>query len=130
MKVTRFYATADGESRFEELEIPVETEAENALGVKFLASNDIPTSGVRLLELPVGFESGWHNVAAPLIGLVLAGRLEAETSDGQKRQWGPLDAFLADDSTGKGHNGRVLEGPVRALYIFLPADFDVAGWKA
>lgn len=132
MKITRIYDTGnDGESSFDELEVPRDNDAANANGMKYVASDAIPTSdgGVLFLDLPQGYESGWHNGAKLLIGVVLSGRLEAETSDGQKREWGALEAFMVDDRTGKGHNGRVLEGPSRLLYIFLPDDFDARRWK-
>ena len=133
MRITRIYDTGvGGESSFDELEIPRDNEAENANGMKYLASDAISTAsdGVLFLDLPQGYESGWHNGAKQLIGVVLSGRLEAETSTGEKRQWGPLEAFMVDDRTGKGHNGRVLEGPARLLYVFLPEDFDTECWKA
>ena len=62
------------------------------------------------------------------IVVLLTGRLEVEVSDGEKRQWGPGGMFMADDTSGKGHRTRVLEGPAKLLFMRVPDDFDPAEW--
>jgi hypothetical protein len=59
------------------------------------------------------------------IVVVLSGVLEVGTSDGHTQQWGAGEAFMPDDLRGKGHTTRTIGGPVRALYIPLPQDFDL-----
>ena len=44
MKITRFYATEDGESRFDEIEIPIDNARDNE-GQTVLFSNNDPPKG-------------------------------------------------------------------------------------
>jgi hypothetical protein len=127
MKITRFYATEDGESRFDEIEIPIEHARENE-GQTVLYSNGVPSPAVRFVELPEGFRTGWHHAPTRQIVVVLSGALEVGTSDGHTRQWGAGEVFMPDDLWGKGHTTRTVGGPVCALYIPLPQDFDVQRW--
>jgi len=63
---------------------------------------------------------------AGALGRLLA---EIEAGSGEKRRFGAGDIMLADDTTGQGHITRDLEGPRRSLFILVPADLDVSGWK-
>jgi hypothetical protein len=50
----------------------------------------------------------------------LQGIMELQTSDGQVRQFGPGEMFLAGDTTGKGHTTRSVGGQERlTLFIVL-----------
>lgn len=103
MKVMRFHATEDGESRFQEV--------------------------IRFVELPQGLDQSWHHAPARQIVVVLSGVVEVGTSDNQKRQCSAGQAFIADDLTGKGHITRVVNGPAHVLFVQLPANFDFARWS-
>jgi hypothetical protein len=54
---------------------------------------------------------------------VLSGTLEVETTEGEVRRWGQGSLLMADDTKGKGHRTRVLEGPAKLLFVRLPDDF-------
>jgi hypothetical protein len=131
MKVIRFHATENGESRFQEVEVPINQERKASVGNEIIRqSNDWPSPSVRFLELPEGLSQSWHHAPARQIVLVLAGVMEVGTSDNQKRQCAAGEAFIADDLTGKGHTTRVVKGPARVMFVELPKDFDVARWSA
>ena len=51
MKITRFYATEDGESRFDEIEIPIANARENE-GQTAIFSNGILSTALRFVEPP------------------------------------------------------------------------------
>ena len=127
MKITRFYATEDGESRFDEIEIPIVNARENE-GQTALFSNGMLSPAVRFVELPAGFRTGWHHAPTRQIVVVLSGVLEVGTSEGQTQQWGAGEAFMPDDLQGKGHTTRTIGGSVRLLYIPLPQGFDLQRW--
>lgn len=101
-----------------------------------------------MTERPYGFLSEWlpaESVAfrinhpdqnldfhpAPRRQLVvnLFGAVELETGLGEIRRLGAGDILLADDTTGRGHISRDVEGPRRNLFIPLPDDLDVASWR-
>jgi quercetin dioxygenase-like cupin family protein len=84
MKITRFYDTEDGESRFDEIEIPIE-HARDHEGQTVLYSNGMLSPAVRFVELPEGFRTGWHHAPTRQIVVVLSGVLAVGTSDGHTR---------------------------------------------
>jgi hypothetical protein len=129
MKVIRFQATPEGESRFQEVDIPITEPRKDNFGFTMHMSGTFASPSVRVVELPVGLDQGWHNAPARQIVVLLQGRMEVGTSDGQKKQWGAGTAVIADDITGKGHVTRVVEGPALVMFVQLPENFDVDSWK-
>ena len=130
MKVTRFHATSDGESRFQEIEIPINDRRPDQMGHTILQSGAWASPSIRFVELPVGLDQTWHHAPARQIVVVLSGVMEVTTSDNQKRRCTPGQAFIADDLTGKGHLTRVVEGPARVMFVQLPEGFDCERWTA
>ena len=130
MKVTRFHATPDGESRFQEIEVPINEPRADQFGNTLLQSRAWASPSIRFVELPKGLDESWHHAPARQIVVVLSGVLEVGTSDGQKRRCTPGQAFIADDLTGKGHLTRVIEGPAHVMFVQLPDGFDCDRWKA
>jgi hypothetical protein len=129
MKITRFHATEDGGSRFQEIELPVNLERLDAFGNMMHQSNAFSSPNVRFVELPPGLDQSWHHAPARQIVFVLSGVVEVGTSDNEKRRWSAGAAFIPDDLTGKGHLTRVLEGPALLAFIELPPDFDFDRWS-
>jgi quercetin dioxygenase-like cupin family protein len=130
MKIMRFYATDSGESRFVEIDIPIEQAQRDADGNILRLSNSYASANVRFAELPDGMVQSWHHAPARQVVVVLSGELEVGTSDGQTRRWRAGEAFLADDLTGKGHTTKTVGGPARVLFAPLPDGFDIGRWSA
>ncbi|HJY82036.1 MAG TPA: hypothetical protein VKK81_13265 [Candidatus Binatia bacterium] len=130
MKITRFYATENSESRFVEIDIPIEHGQRDADGNTLRFSNSYPSPNVRFAELPDGMVQSWHHAPARQIVVVLSGELEVGTTDGQTRRWHAGEAFLADDLTGKGHTTKTIGGSARVLFAPLPDGFDIGRWSA
>ena len=129
MRVTRFYTTPDGGSAFDEVEIPVSVVSPDAWGNELRLSEPFTSPAVRVFEAPVGAFQDWHNAPRRQLCVMMQGIWEIGTSDGQKRRWGPGDAFLPDDVRGKGHTSEVVEGPVRMVFVPLPDDLDLEAWR-
>lgn len=129
MKITRFYATDDGGSRFMDIEIPINTPQKDTDGHTLMLSNTYASPSVRFVELPEGMSQTWHNAPQRQIVIVLSGTLEVGTTDNQTRQWQAGEAFLADDVTGKGHVTRTVGGPARVFFAPLPDGFDLDKWS-
>jgi hypothetical protein len=123
MRVLRVYTGDDNESHFEELEVPLKPGRYGSL------SDLVPTTGTMFRETPVGGEIDFHNAPQRQFVVNLSGRVEIEVGDGTKRQLAAGDILLADDTTGRGHITRDLEGPRHSLFLPLPADFDISGWR-
>ena len=123
MKVVRVFTGNDGESHFEDLDVPLKQGRYGSL------SELVPSSGVIFRETPMGMQIDFHNAPQRQFVVTLWGRTEVECGDGSKRTFGPGDILLADDTTGRGHITRDIEGPRRSLFIPLPEDFDPSPWR-
>lgn len=122
MKLTRIRAGEDGESHFEDLDLPLDTTQRRATTVS-LAATSVALGLSAALE-----PQDWHHAPRRQLVTVLEGVLEVEVGDGSKARFGPGDSFVADDLAGRGHLTRDLEGPVRLLYVHLPDDLDFTPW--
>ncbi len=129
MRVTRFHTTPDGGSAFDEVEVPAFAESVDAWGNSLALSAPFASPAVQVFNVPAGAFQSWHNAPRRQLCVVLKGVWEVGTTDGQKRRWGPGEAFLPDDVDGKGHTSEVLEGPVSILFVPLPEDFDLNAWS-
>ena len=128
MKVTRFHATDDGGSRFQEVEIPINEPRPDQFGHTILQSNAWASPSIRFVELPSRTRSKLASCTGAAIVVVLSGKIEVGTSDDQKRMLTAGQAFIADDLTGKGHLTRVVDGPARVMFVQLPDSFDCDRW--
>ena len=124
MRAIRIFAGTDGASQFEDLDVPL---ADVAAGLR--ASERLPALGVVFIE--DNGKDELHRGTAPQrqFVLVLQGALEVEVSDGSSRRIGPGDVVLAEDTTGRGHITRGVETPRRAVFIAVPDELDVSGWR-
>jgi quercetin dioxygenase-like cupin family protein len=129
MKITTFYATEAGESRFREIEIPFSTSRDDGFGHRLVLSNAFASPNVQFIELPAGMDQDWHHAPARQLVMVLAGVIEVETSDGVRKQWQAGDVFLPADLSGRGHRTRCIGGAVRLLFAPLPDGFDIETWS-
>jgi len=127
MRIIRFVTTSEGGSRFEELDIPFPQPYVDEFGNTYHLTRAFAASGV-IVDLPHGLNQDWHVAPSRQIVVVLTGRLEVETTDGQMRRWGPGDMFMADDPQGKGHRTRVIEGPAKLVFLRLGDEFDPMEW--
>jgi hypothetical protein len=118
MRVIRVFAGDDGESHFEERDIPM---GDVAYG---RASQQLPGSALIFRETDSGATLDFHNPPRRQFIIFLTGSAELQASDGSTRRLGPGDVLLADDTTGRGHRLREVEGRTLA-FVPLPGDFDV-----
>jgi len=116
MKYTRIYTDAAGESHLQDVEAEMKS-AEYASTI----SEMIAARGVIFRESRSGeYFIDWHNAPRRQFVVNLTGEVEIETSDGDKRRFGPGSILLAEDVTGKGHISRgVGSGERRTLFIPL-----------
>lgn len=121
MKCLRIYATPDGHSHFDEVEIDMPMsplfpgEAPFALSAYFTASR------MRFVRIPAGVrEAGFHTPPGRLLAIWLDGEVEFEASDGDIRRVGAGRAVLVEDTHGKGHISRHPAEGQNLILILLP----------
>jgi len=97
MGTFRLFTDADGQSRVESIDL-----AHAGEWTKGLATTKISFS-----EWPVGRFLDWHPAPRRQFVIILSGQLEIGLGDGTKHMFGPGDARLVEDTTGRGHTTRV-----------------------
>lgn len=113
MKIVRLYSGADGESHFEELNVPFERVGD-AEATPLQAA-----TGVGFRRAPAGHVQDWHPAPRRQYVITLSGQVEIEVGDGTVRRFGPGDVMLAEDLTGRGHITRVTGTQPRG-YVAIP----------
>ena len=118
MKVTRVYATADGGSAFEDVEIELTDRGEVGRLSEWVAADS-----VAFRENSPDYDWDWHHAPARQLIVLLDGAIEIEVTSGEKRAFGGGDVLLVEDTSGRGHRTRTTDGRSRrSLFIRLPAD--------
>ena len=100
MGTYRLYTGDDGESRMETIDL-AETPDWTA---------GLDATRIAFREDPVGRFVDWHPAPRRQFVIILSGRLEIGLGDGSRHVFGPGDARLVEDTTGKGHTTAVHGG--------------------
>lgn len=112
-----------GKSRFEDLSVG---SGESPIGS---VSSYLPVSRMRFRRRDADLPIGRLNVPERQFAVVLAGGVEIEVGDGERRSFSPGSVIFAEDTIGEGHIARV-DGFVEQVYIAVPDHFDVCAWVA
>lgn len=115
MKVTKVYSDERGESHF--LEIDIELTDAGPIG---RLSAKQPASGIVFRENDESYDYTWHNAPARQYVVLLDGNIELEVSDGETRRFSGGDVLLVEDTSGRGHRTRTVDGRKRrSLFVTL-----------
>ena len=112
MKVTRLYTGLDNESHFEDIDIPL-----NSKGGADRRSELKKATGILFRETGGEYSLDWHNAPRRQFIITLEGQVEIVIGDGTKRQLGPGDILLAEDTTGRGHISRAVNNQPRTSIV-------------
>jgi hypothetical protein len=123
MKIVRVYTGDDGESHFEDLDVPLKQTRSGSL------SDLVPATGIVFRETPVGGALDYHNAPQRQFVVNLSGEVEIECFDGTKRTLTAGGILLAEDTIGRGHITRDIAGPRYSIFVPIPADFDISAWR-
>lgn len=115
IQITRIYSDGNGESQFENLEIPLKNNGD----IGFL-SNDEPVKSIVFREVKPSYDYDFHNAPDRQYIVLLEGGVEIETSLGEKRIFETGSILLVEDTTGKGHKTKNIESKLRkSIFIKL-----------
>ena len=98
MGTFRLYTGSDGQSHLEPIDLGRATDWTKGLAATQIAFR----------ESPAGQFLDWHPAPRRQFVIILAGQLEIGLGGGGKQVFGPGDARLVEDTTGRGHTTRVL----------------------
>lgn len=115
MKITKVFSDENGESHFEDLEIPLIDQGE----IGFL-SEDIQVKRLQFRTVSADYDYGFHCAPQKQYIVLLDGGVEIETSSGEIRKFRTGEILLAEDTSGKGHKTKNLERKERtSLFIHI-----------
>jgi hypothetical protein len=115
MKATRLYTGEDGESHFEDFDIPLQEAGD--IGV---LSEMFPVTGIIFRETDEAYDYSWHNAPRRQFVLMLEGSVEIEVGDGSRRIFRDGEILLVEDTTGRGHISRAVNGQRRtSVFVTL-----------
>lgn len=114
--VTRVYTDKNGDSQFEDIDIPLHDRGEIGLLSDPLSAKDIV-----FREVQPGYDWNYHNAPARQYIILLDGEIEIETSLSEKRTFKAGDVLLMEDVSGKGHRTKNIQHIKRkSIFITLP----------
>lgn len=114
-QITRIYTDSNGESHFEDFEIPLQNKGD----IGFLSEDETVKSVVFREVLP-SYDYDFHNALDRQYIILLDGGVEIETSLGEKRAFETGSILLVENVTGKGHKTKNIENKTRkSIFIKL-----------
>jgi len=116
MKITRLYADEKGESHFQDVE--VEFEAPTPSG---RVSARQKATGIIFREVPPNYDLDWHPAPRRQYIINLDAGVQLTASDGESRRIKAGEVVLVEDTWGKGHLSKAIDGKLRHC-IFVPID--------
>jgi hypothetical protein len=115
VKITRLYTGRDNESHFEEADIPLLD-----AGLIGRLSETLAATGIIFRQTGADYEYGWHPAPQRQFVIMLEGEVDIEVGDGTIRRLGPGDILLAEDTAGRGHCSRAVDGrPRKSVFVTL-----------
>jgi hypothetical protein len=114
IKITRLYTGADGKTKLEEFEVPL-----NARGRGTELSPTVPVKSLQFRRTNQNYNLDWHPAPERQFVITLSGESEVELEGGRTLRLGPGHILLAEDTTGQGHISRAI-GSGDRVSLFIP----------
>ncbi|MCE7008150.1 cupin domain-containing protein [Kibdelosporangium philippinense] len=104
MRYVRIHADGSGRSEFEDVEVTGKPGITVDGVPPLLLSGPFPAGSITFVEQPADAPD-WEPHVAPRrqFVIVLTGRAAVTVSGGERREFGPGDVLLFEDTTGEGH---------------------------
>ena len=116
MRIHNLYEDANGISHFRDIEIEwVEQRYSSKL------SKRMPANGIIFRETSGDYDLDWHPAPRRQYIVNLDAGVQITASDGETRIIGPGEVLLVEDTTGKGHLSKAVDGKMRRS-LFIPIE--------
>jgi len=116
MKIHRLYADSKGESHWQDVE--VEFKESTPAG---RLSARLPATGIIFREVMPDYDLDWHPAPRRQYIVNLDAGVQITASDGEARRIGAGEVILVEDTSGKGHLSKAVDGKLRHC-IFVTLD--------
>lgn len=114
-KITRLYTGPNQDTYFEDLETPLHPVTMGTL------SDAHAIKSMKIRTMPGDYDMDFHCTDTRQYVVILSGAVEMQVSSGEKRIFTGGDIVLVEDTTGKGHQSRSVNGQER-VSLFLALD--------
>jgi hypothetical protein len=115
MKIHRLYADAKGETHFANVEVEF-----TQSGPAGRTSARLPATGIIFRETPASYDLDWHPAPRRQYIVNLDAGVQITASDGETRRIGAGEVLLVEDTSGKGHLSKALDGKLRhSIFVTL-----------
>lgn len=116
MRIHNLYVDEAGQSHFRDLEIALEVATPGGR-----QSKTLPATGIIFRAAPPDYALDWHPAPRRQYIINLDAGVELTASDGERRVIGAGEVILVEDTSGKGHLSKAVDGKLRHC-IFVPVD--------
>ena len=116
MRIHNLYEDAEGISHFRDIDIEWVKEAH---GSKLSAQ--LPATGIIFRQVRADYELDWHPAPRRQYIINLDAASEITASDGETRRIDAGEVLLVEDTTGKGHLSKAVDGKLRHC-VHIPVE--------
>ena len=116
MRIHNLYVDATGETHFRDIEVDWVEQREFS---KYSAR--LPATGIIFRQTQAEHDRPWHPAPRRQYIINLDAGVQITASDGEARVIGAGEVILVEDTTGKGHLSKAVEGKIRHC-IFVPVE--------
>jgi quercetin dioxygenase-like cupin family protein len=116
LRIHNLYADGNGQSHWRDVEVEWVEETRSGK-----LSKRLPATGIIFREVPPTYDLDWHPAPRRQYIINLDAGVEITASDGEARKLGAGEVILVEDTTGKGHLSKALDGKIRHC-IFVPVE--------
>jgi hypothetical protein len=115
MKIHRLYVDDKGETHFANVEVEF-----TQSGPAGRTSARLPATGIIFRETPASYDLDWHPAPRRQYIINLDAGVQITASDGETRRIGAGEVLLVEDTSGKGHLSKALDGKLRhSIFVTL-----------
>ena len=112
MRIHNLYTDASGQSHFRDIE--VEWVEEGSAGK---LSKRLPATGIIFRQVQPDYDLDWHPAPRRQYIINLDAGVQITAGDGEARIIGAGEVVLVEDTTGKGHLSKAVEGKIRHCIV-------------
>ncbi len=120
MKISRLFSDENGDSHFKEIEVEL-----NDAGEIGRLSQQFPVDKIIFRENDGNYNFDFHNSPQRQFIVLLDGEIQIETSLGVKRNFKAGEILLVEDTIGKGHKTKSIDGKLRRSIFITIGDENV-----
>lgn len=118
-RCTRLFTDESGDTHFETIEFRMNAIQYAPPAPAVHLSEPVTATRFSWFRFPADWNDASHPSPRRQLFVVLSGEVEGWTSKGDRRTFRSGDCLLMEDTTGKGHGARPLNGEATALVIAL-----------